>query len=76
MPPQNDKRDSQSITSNHIYEPKTRMNSMVSVANDMAPGVRQVIEHYELVYEIENELIHNGKAYGTWIEGDAGTLLR
>jgi len=74
--PNMERRDTQSITSNYIYENKANLSPLVSVANDMAPGVRQVIEHYELVLEIEHELIFNGKSYGSWIDGDVGTLMR
>lgn len=51
-------------------------NKMLVLANTMAEGVSQVIDHFELIQNMEDELIANWKSYGAWSEKDVGTLVK
>lgn len=60
----------------HITEGYTPDNKMLELANTMAKGVGQVIDHFEHILHMEYELSANWKSYGAWSEQDVGTLVK
>lgn len=49
-----------------ILTDKTHNNKMLDLANDLAPGVDQVIEHYEFVNGVQSEFQDRRDRYGPW----------